>query len=79
MKAPWELIKFRTQYYEAVIKAMLRAIGVSLEKLHFVQGESSVWMILFSVLLQRSIMYVCPSMCELKFSKSISHGQFIHV
>ncbi|XP_047496732.1 tyrosine--tRNA ligase, cytoplasmic-like isoform X1 [Penaeus chinensis] len=40
MKAPWELIKFRTQYYEAVIKAMLRAIGVSLEKLHFVQGTS---------------------------------------
>lgn len=40
MKAPWELIKFRTQYYEAVIKAMLRAIGVSLDKLHFVQGTS---------------------------------------
>lgn len=40
MKAPWELIKFRTQYYEAVIKAMLTAIGVSLERLHFVQGTS---------------------------------------
>ncbi|XP_068213611.1 tyrosine--tRNA ligase, cytoplasmic-like isoform X1 [Palaemon carinicauda] len=40
MKAPWELIKFRTQYYEAVIKAMLRAIGVSLDKLRFVQGTS---------------------------------------
>ncbi|XP_069943421.1 tyrosine--tRNA ligase, cytoplasmic isoform X1 [Cherax quadricarinatus] len=40
MKAPWELIKFRTQYYEAVIKAMLSAIGVSIEKLSFVQGTS---------------------------------------
>ncbi|XP_045610627.1 tyrosine--tRNA ligase, cytoplasmic isoform X2 [Procambarus clarkii] len=40
MKAPWELIKFRTQYYEAAIKAMLSAIGVSTEKLKFVQGTS---------------------------------------
>ncbi|KAK7066398.1 hypothetical protein SK128_013825 [Halocaridina rubra] len=40
MKAPWELIKFRTQYYEAIIKAMLRAIGVPLDKLRFVQGTS---------------------------------------
>ncbi|XP_042210627.1 tyrosine--tRNA ligase, cytoplasmic-like isoform X2 [Homarus americanus] len=40
MKAPWELIQFRTKYYEAVIKAMLSAIGVSTEKLRFVQGTS---------------------------------------
>ena len=28
----------RTQYYEAIIKSMLEAIGVSLEKLKFVRG-----------------------------------------
>merc|ERR1712168_1375354 len=38
MKAPWELLKLRTEYYEASIKAMLTSIGVSLEKLHFVKG-----------------------------------------
>lgn len=38
MKAPWELLAYRTQYYEAVIKAMLRAIDVPLEKLTFVRG-----------------------------------------
>ena len=32
MKAPWELLKFRTEYYEAVIKALLESIGVSLSK-----------------------------------------------
>ena len=40
MKAPWSLLKLRTQYYEKVIKAMLRAINVPLEKLSFVQGTS---------------------------------------
>ena len=39
MKAPWELIAFRTQYYQSVIEAMLRAIGVPLDKLKFVQGN----------------------------------------
>ncbi|KAL2914330.1 Tyrosine--tRNA ligase cytoplasmic [Polyrhizophydium stewartii] len=39
-KAPWELLKLRTQYYEAIIKAMLRSIGVPLEKLKFVVGSS---------------------------------------
>jgi len=38
MKAPWELLALRTQYYEHAIKAMLTAIGVSIEKLEFVQG-----------------------------------------
>jgi tyrosyl-tRNA synthetase len=39
MKAPWDLLNLRTQYYEAVIKAMLESIGVSLEKLKFVKGS----------------------------------------
>lgn len=38
MKAPWSLIEYRTQYYQAIIKAMLKAIGVSIEKLRFIQG-----------------------------------------
>lgn len=38
MKAPWELLALRTQYYESSIKAMLRSIGVPLEKLKFVKG-----------------------------------------
>lgn len=38
MKAPWELLKLRTEYYEAVIKGMLESIGVPLDKLNFVRG-----------------------------------------
>ena len=38
MKAPWELLKLRTEYYEHVIKAMLTSIGVPLDKLRFVKG-----------------------------------------
>ncbi|XP_048268004.1 tyrosine--tRNA ligase, cytoplasmic isoform X2 [Bombus terrestris] len=38
MKAPWELLELRTQYYEIIIKAMLRSIDVPLEKLKFVKG-----------------------------------------
>ncbi|XP_046393086.1 tyrosine--tRNA ligase, cytoplasmic [Ischnura elegans] len=38
MKAPWELLALRTEYYEHCIKAMLRSIGVPLEKLKFVRG-----------------------------------------
>ncbi|XP_076241793.1 tyrosyl-tRNA synthetase isoform X1 [Calliopsis andreniformis] len=38
MKAPWELLELRTQYYEAAIKAMLKSIDVPLEKLKFVKG-----------------------------------------
>jgi tyrosyl-tRNA synthetase len=40
MKAPWELLRLRTQYYEAVIKAMLTSIGVPIDKLEFVVGTS---------------------------------------
>ena len=39
MKAPWELLAFRTQYYERIIKSMLKSIGVSLDKLKFVRGS----------------------------------------
>lgn len=38
MKAPWQLLALRVQYYEHCIKAMLKSIGVPLEKLHFVKG-----------------------------------------
>ena len=38
MKAPWELLKHRTLYYEVVIKGILESIGVPLEKLKFVKG-----------------------------------------
>ena len=38
MKAPWDLLELRTQYYEAAIKAMLRSIDVPLDKLKFVKG-----------------------------------------
>ncbi|XP_036411511.1 tyrosine--tRNA ligase, cytoplasmic [Megalops cyprinoides] len=38
MKAPWELLELRTQYYEQVIKAMLESIGVPLDKLKFIKG-----------------------------------------
>ena len=38
MKAPWELLKHRTEYYEQVISGMLESIGVSVEKLKFVRG-----------------------------------------
>lgn len=38
MKAPWELLSLRVQYYENVIKSMLSSIGVPLDKLKFVKG-----------------------------------------
>ncbi|KAL7753458.1 Tyrosine--tRNA ligase, cytoplasmic [Sorochytrium milnesiophthora] len=38
MKAPWELLRLRTEYYQHVIKAMLSSIGVPLDKLKFVVG-----------------------------------------
>lgn len=40
MKAPWELLQLRTQYYEHVIKAVLESIGVPLDKLKFVKGTN---------------------------------------
>jgi len=39
MKAPWELLALRTEYYSVVIKAMLESIGVPLDKLKFVRGS----------------------------------------
>ncbi|KAA8893168.1 tRNA synthetases class I-domain-containing protein [Sphaerosporella brunnea] len=39
MKAPLELVAHRAKYYELVIKSVLRAIGVSIEKLTFVKGS----------------------------------------
>lgn len=38
MKAPWELLELRTQYYEAIIKSILKSIDVPLDKLKFVKG-----------------------------------------
>lgn len=38
MKAPWELLELRTQYYEVLIKAMLKSIDVPLDNLKFVKG-----------------------------------------
>lgn len=38
MKAPWELLSLRTQYYENIIKETLKSINVPLEKLRFVRG-----------------------------------------
>nr|KAK5436088.1 Tyrosine--tRNA ligase cytoplasmic [Exophiala xenobiotica] len=40
LKAPIELVKFRAEYYKFVIKSLLRAVGVSLDKLEFVLGSS---------------------------------------
>ena len=40
MKAPWDLLRLRTAYYEAAIKAMLTSINVPVEKLKFVIGSS---------------------------------------
>lgn len=38
MKAPWSLLEHRTKYYQEIIKAMLEAIDVPLDKLKFVRG-----------------------------------------
>lgn len=38
MKAPWELCRLRAEYYEHVIKAMLKSIGVPIDKLKFIRG-----------------------------------------
>jgi hypothetical protein len=40
MKAPWELLEHRTQYYENVIKVMLKSLDVPLNKLKFVRGTN---------------------------------------
>eukprot|EP00112_Aurelia_sp_Birch-Aquarium-sp1_P026742 Seg97.5 transcript_id=Seg97.5/GoldUCD/mRNA.D3Y31 product="Tyrosine-tRNA ligase cytoplasmic" protein_id=Seg97.5/GoldUCD/D3Y31 len=38
LKAPWELLAYRVQYYQEVIKSMLESINVPLDKLKFVKG-----------------------------------------
>ena len=40
LKAPIELVKFRAEYYKFIIQSLLKAVGVSLEKLEFVLGSS---------------------------------------
>lgn len=40
MKSTWEQLESRVQYYERVIKAMLRSRGVNLDKLKFVRGTT---------------------------------------
>lgn len=40
MKAPLELVSHRSDYYERLIKSILKAIGVPLDKLIFVKGSS---------------------------------------
>ena len=40
LKAPIELVEQRVHFYRYVITEMLRAVGVSTEKLRFVQGSS---------------------------------------
>lgn len=40
MKAPLEVVKYRATYYEYMIKSMLKAIGVPIDRLTFVTGSS---------------------------------------
>ena len=40
LKAPFELVKFRAQYYERLLVTVLQAIGVPTKQLHFVLGSS---------------------------------------
>lgn len=38
MKAPWDLLQYRAQYYEILIKTVLKSIKVPIDKLRFVKG-----------------------------------------
>lgn len=40
LKAPIELVKYRAEYYQYVITNLLKAIGVSIDRLEFVRGSS---------------------------------------
>jgi len=40
LKSTFEMLDFRVAYYEHTIKALLNALNVPLEKLHFVRGSS---------------------------------------
>ena len=39
MKAPWELLAKRTEYYARCIKAALMSIDVPIDKLNFIKGS----------------------------------------
>lgn len=39
MKSNWDILKFRIEYYEFIIKAILSLVGVPLDKLKFVRGS----------------------------------------
>ena len=39
MKSPWDLLKYRTEYYSECVKGMLQAADVKLDNLEFVQGS----------------------------------------
>lgn len=56
MKAPWELLELRVQYYEQVIKAMLESIGVPLDKLKFVKGTD--YQLSRSVIVSETCLYL---------------------
>lgn len=38
-KAPWDLLNLRVEFYEEIIKSMLKSIDVPVEKLKFVKGS----------------------------------------
>ena len=38
-KTPWEVLNVRSEYYEEVIKAVFKAVGVSTSKVEFVKGS----------------------------------------
>ncbi|KAH3742851.1 tyrosine--tRNA ligase, cytoplasmic [Pelomyxa schiedti] len=38
LKTSWDLLTFRTQYYEIVIKGLLESVGAPIERLKFVRG-----------------------------------------
>lgn len=40
MKSTWELLENRVVYYEHVIKALLMALDVPIDRLHFVRGTA---------------------------------------
>ena len=40
LKAPIELVKYRAEYYRFVITALLKAVGVPIDRLEFVLGSS---------------------------------------
>lgn len=40
MKAPLELIEQRVKYYEFIVKSLLKAVGVDITKLEFIQGST---------------------------------------